>query len=871
VGGYVFCILKKIHYLMSKIDLLRVTQLDDMPEVCGESEVVYNKVLYQPFSLLLMASILGILADKFICVSPKFWLIVAVFSFFVSLIFHCRNNVIFSTVFLFLFCFCLFGFWHYERWNCFPSDDLGFYAIEGGYPVGVRVLVSELPRLVPASADNFIEDEPRTIFTVRAQEIRDGRDWKKVSGNVLVTINGDCTKLNPGNEVVIFGELSKPVKPKNPDDIDIAANLRSQRILCVIHCKSPDAVVFISSGKGSVTKALGIIRRWASENLLAATSSETALLASAMLLGLRDGVDEQTRQNLIDTGTMHILAISGLHVAVVAICFRFLFLLFGLSNRVTAVLTVLIVVQYLFITNMAPPAIRATVLVMVISVATFTGRRAYGVNSFCATALFTLILNPSELFQFGAQLSYIATAAFFWIPDSGVVTGLFSKFILRNDNSVRVSELALIERVNWDNSILYNLLIRIFNGVRKLFITGVVIWLITTPLVLERIHVFAPVSVLVNPFIWLPLYCAMASGFITMVFGSVPFVGFYLGVVSDISFGALFWVISFFQWLGGHYWSFSFPAWWSVIFYSCFIFVTIMPFCRPSNFILFWSILFWVLVGFCSFWVSDIYRYYLGEMRVDIFAVGHGNCVLITTPSKGLIVYDVGCITSSRRVVDILSRRVWRLGCRRIDAVIISHPDSDHFNGLEKLVERFEVGAVLVSPYMFLQPTDKKNEQNFKKTMRLRELLWGRNIPVIEVGAGDDLFDYGLLESKILHPPKDAGVKFGSNESSLVLWFRHFGASILLPADLDGLSGVRFLSEPSMDCDVMMIPHHGGKSDVTESLLRWATPELLIISDGDFTHRAVSVEGYRRRNFTVHSTRDSGFIEIKINKHSRNF
>ncbi|MDR2760994.1 MAG: DUF4131 domain-containing protein, partial [Planctomycetaceae bacterium] len=266
-----------------------------------EKVIERQEVLYQPFSLILIAVVLGILVDKFISISPRFWIISAAFSILLYLIFHCRSCHIISTIFLLLFCFSVFGFWHHERWNEFAENDLGFYATKEGYPVGVRATVSELPRLIPPIPDNFLNDEERTIFTIRVSKLRDGIKWKDVSGNVFVTINGDCTNLMPGNEVTIFGELSKPSKPQNPDDVDFAGRLRSQRILCVIHGKAPDAVSINSGGRISVTKILGLIRYKASKNLEAVMSKETATLASAMLLGLRDGIDEQTRQNLIDT------------------------------------------------------------------------------------------------------------------------------------------------------------------------------------------------------------------------------------------------------------------------------------------------------------------------------------------------------------------------------------------------------------------------------------------------------------------------------------------------------------------------------------------------------------------------------------------
>jgi competence protein ComEC len=842
------------------------TETDTETETETDTVIVRRDILYHPFSLIFIAAAAGIVTDKFFSFVMVFWLIFAAVAFLLCLIFHYKSYHVSSTIFLLLLCFAFFGFWHHERWNKFADDDLGFYAVKGGYPVGVRAVVSELPRLIPPVPDNFLADEERTIFTIRCYQLRDGSIWKKVSGNVLVTINGNRTDLMPGNEIQIFGELSKPVNAQNPDDNNIADKLRSQRILCVIHCKADDAVSKISDGRISVTKILGIIRSAAKKNLEAATSKETASLASAMLLGVRDGIDDQTRQDLIDTGTMHILAISGLHVAVVAVCFQFLFLLCGFSNRITALLTIFIVVQYLFLTNMAPPAIRAAALITVISIAAFTGRRAYGINSFCATAVLALILNPAELFQFGAQLSYIATAAFFWIPNPKSIWIFFNNIILRNDNSKRVSELTLIEQVNRDNNILYHLSAKFFYGLRELFIVGLVIWSISTPLVLNKIHVFTPIAILVNPLLWLPLYAAMSSGFLTMAGGSIPILGEYLGMTADLSFNVLFGVITFFQKLGGHYWVFSFPLWWNIIFYSVFIFVTIMPFRRPRRLILLTAVVIWFLIGFSSFWVSDIYRYYSDKLTIDVLAVGHGNCVLITTPSKKLIVYDIGCITSSRRAADILSRNVWRKGRMRIDTIIISHADRDHFNGLEKIIERFDVGEILVSPYMFLKPLNKKQEQGYSDMIRVKELLQKQKIKITEISGGDDLSKYGLINSIILHPPKRGLENAEQNATSLTVRFEHRGVSILLPADLNDKKKTDFLNNAPIHCDVMMIPHHGGKSDVTEPLLRWSTPKLLIISDGGFTRRAVSIDDYNRRNFIVHSTHDSGFIRITINK-----
>ncbi|MDR1925119.1 MAG: ComEC/Rec2 family competence protein, partial [Planctomycetaceae bacterium] len=665
-----------------------------------KSSLNHTPVFYQPFSQILISSITGILLDKFLSIPFLVWLCLIFVAVSLWLFVHWKGRRICATIFVLITCLAFFGMRHHCFWNQYTTNDLSFYAAKEGKPVAVQGTVLELPRLLPPVPDNFISTDERTIFTINVQKLRDTDRWLNVTGKVYVSVNGNRTDLMVCDKVLIFGELAKPGNAQNPDDINFAESLRRQRILCTIRGNAPESVSIIAHGNFSIAKIIGQIRHHAKKNIENCMQHESATLAVAMLLGFRDGVEEETQQNLIETGTMHILAISGLHVAVIAMSLRFLFLFCGLSGRVTAILTIVFIAQYLLLTNMAPPAIRAAVLVSVVSIAAFTGRRAYSVNSFCATALFVLLLNPTELFQFGAQLSFIATAAFFWIPNVNVLIELIRRSILRNNNTSTshnnnandLSAAALIEQVNLDNSILYNFSAKFFYGVLELFIISVIIWSISSMLILDRMHVFSPIAVLANPLIWLPLYAAMLSGLVAMIFGSMPIICGYIGMIADVSFDSLFGLIAFADSLGGHYWMPSMPVWWNVVFYASFIFVTIMPLRKPTKLMMIGFVLIWFLIGVGSFIFADVVRYRSDRLTMEVLAVGHGNCVLITTPDKKLIVYDVGCISSAQRAADILSRRVWRLGKTKIDVILISHPDADHFNGLEKIIERFDVG-----------------------------------------------------------------------------------------------------------------------------------------------------------------------------------
>jgi competence protein ComEC len=294
-------------------------------------------------------------------------------------------------------------------------------------------------------------------------------------------------------------------------------------------------------------------------------------------------------------------------------------------------------------------------------------------------------------------------------------------------------------------------------------------------------------------------------------------------------------------------------------------------------------LLIWILIGFCSGYKRDYDRLRQDQLTLSVFSIGHGNCVLVTTPQKKTFVYDVGCISSPKRAADVMSRAIWRLGKVKIDAVIISHPDSDHFNGVELLADRFYIGRVFVSPYIFdpLKKLEKElnerkitfqelGEDEFKEQQilfSLRKKLEEKQIPVIEIGGGDTLSVPGLSDWAVLHPPKrDFSESDHSNATSLVLRFEHYGVGVLLPGDLDGRSLPLFLKQKPMSCEILMVPHHGGHSSQTEPLIQWASPKTLLLSAGRLTHKKTTLENYRRRGFVTRSTFEEGAIEININK-----
>ncbi|MDR0870775.1 MAG: ComEC/Rec2 family competence protein [Planctomycetaceae bacterium] len=810
----------------------------------------------QPLPLLLAAALFGILLDRFAALSPALWFLLLTTLLVLWQITRRKEKTFLSTLFLSAALFALCGLEHHYRWFCFAENNIGNYASKTGAPANIQGTVIEMPRYLPRppqDAGSFLPVSERTFFTLKAAHIRDGTGRRAVSGKVSVCVDGDVRHFRIGDVLELSGQLSKPVEAQNPDDYDYAAVLRSYRILCNLRCSSADKITLLKTGPFSMSRILESVRRAGAERLRKGMTAENADAATAMLLGIREGVDDETTESLIATGTMHIISISGLHVGLIAAFTVFVLWLCGVSRRTAGIALICTVTAYLFLTDVRAPAIRSTIMISVIAAALFSKRTSLSINTFTAAALCVLLLNPAELFQFGTQLSFLATAGFFWIPPLKINT---------TDTKKRF-------------------LTRVLRNTLKLFLTGIVIWLLTMPLLLTRIHLFTPVAVLVNPLLWLPLTAAMVSGFAAMIAGAVPYIGSVFGCAADISFSVLFGMIAFFQRLGGYYWVPAPPLWWNIGFYSVFSVLTFLPPEKIPRRYLCYALFIWLAAGFVSFPVSRFVRYYKDELTFSVLSVGHGNCSFIITPQNNALVYDAGCISSPRRAADVMSNALWRFGKTSIETVILSHPDNDHINGIFLLAERFRIKRILVSPYFF-EPLYQMNEvlrkknltaeqlnedefQDGKILLLFQQMVKKRKIPLIEIGAGDNLGQYGLPKTAVHHPPKQGFSEFqSSNAASLVIRFEHHQTGVLLTGDLNCQQRCPFLEHVPVPCGILMIPHHGGKSNQTDALLQWTKPKVLIISAGRFTHRDSAVEHFRKNGYEVRSTFLEGAVTLRF-------
>ena len=205
-------------------------------------------------------------------------------------------------------------------------------------------------------------------------------------------------------------------------------------------------------------------------------------------------------------------------------------------------------------------------------------------------------------------------------------------------------------------------------------------------------------------------------------------------------------------------------------------------------------------------------------------------------------------------------------GYRRVDTIIVTHPDLDHYGGLRAVVESVEVGEVLSSGV--------GSESGSYRAWR--EAVDRHGIPYRTVVKGDTLSALGGVRGLFLHPDPlflTGPVKPNSNEVSVVLRLSFDAFSMLLTGDIEEKGEAATVRRPSsLKSTVLKSPHHGSKSSSGSAFLNAVDPEAVAVSAGmynNFGHPSPEViERYRRRGAEVFRTDEGGAVLIRSNGRS---
>lgn len=212
------------------------------------------------------------------------------------------------------------------------------------------------------------------------------------------------------------------------------------------------------------------------------------------------------------------------------------------------------------------------------------------------------------------------------------------------------------------------------------------------------------------------------------------------------------------------------------------------------------------------------------NLNVWFLDVGQGDAIFIKTPDDRQIIIDGGPDSS------VLSKLSDLMGFfdRKIDVVILSHPDLDHVQGLIEVLDKYKAEYIVQSGI-------EKDSDEFIAWQKVLEKQKNLGAKIINVKAGY-LIELGDIEINVIFPLEDLlGQKMGeiSNENSVVINMTYGQESFLFTGDI-GINIEKKIIESGqdIDCEVLKVGHHGSKYSTSEDFLQAATPQVAIIEVG---------------------------------------
>lgn len=566
---------------------------------------------------------------------------------------------------------------------------------------------------------------------------------------------------------------------------------------------------------------------------------EAGILAK-MLLGSGDGLDEEIRDLYQRNGIVHILSISGLHITMIGMSIYHLLRKCTCPVIPAAITGVIILLLYGTMTGFGVSACRAIGMYLIRMLGEVLGRD-YDLLTAVGVLLTGILLgNPRMIYHSGFLLSFASVLG----------VGILGSVIQFDENSFRRFELPPL----WVRFVL-----RYFGRSIQALWVSAAISIFTMPIVLYffyEIPVYSPfVNLLILPFMGI----LMVTGIGIMI---LPGISVLAGGVHMILNGYEK-ICQWFEGLPYHTWVVGRPEFWKILVYYAGL-ALLIRMSRKKKYCLAGVGLLIVFLGI---------RFH-SETMITFLDVGQGDCIVIMDAKSNTFLVDGGSSTKKEVAENVIQPFLKYHGIDSLDGVFITHPDKDHMNGIEELLEE----NLIEIRTLYLADTDEACKDEFASLMELVE-----EEKVTYYGAGDVL-KTDRLQIHCLHPQK--GVESADNISSGCFLVQSDGCRVLLTGDVEG-EGERMLVEELQSImqdkfqdtvqspgnsfiHVLKAAHHGSRYATTDALLTVTNPSVVVISCSEKNPYGHPHEELLERlsNYTkdVYATKDKGAITVYTRK-----
>ncbi len=347
----------------------------------------------QPFVGLALLSAFGIFIADFAPVSKIDWLVCAIGFVLIGVVLFWTPNALLTYAFV----GCGFFLLHNFR----TGDTCGLKLAER---------LGERARVVRATG--IVANEPRSAanglatFLFNLESIELEGKVEPLRATLLVHWRGTPEF---GDELKLFGIAAPIEPPRNPGEFDMRSYLARQDVHRGLFVRYPEDGAWLRKGAGNpILRAAQKSRGWMERTICRGLddSPDVQNFLGGIALGLRHQTQEDIEEPFQQTGTLHLFAVAGLHVGIVARLLWILAMMARLSRKWATALIIPCLLFYAAVTGLHVSSVRAAVMCSILMAGFFAERKVFALNSLAAAAFFLLCWNTNEFFSTGFQLSF---------------------------------------------------------------------------------------------------------------------------------------------------------------------------------------------------------------------------------------------------------------------------------------------------------------------------------------------------------------------------------------------------------------------------------------------------------------------------------
>ncbi|MFQ5841642.1 MAG: DNA internalization-related competence protein ComEC/Rec2 [Thermodesulfobacteriota bacterium] len=763
--------------------------------------------IHMPLIPIVIVYLLGLMVGEHLAIPRTLSYIGIISLIFISIVSILRNRPTLRTVAI-LALFCLLGMMliNLHLRPDFPRNHIFHYADKGRLNVEGLLYRRPVPSLRGAKLYLKVEKIYLTDGLIKAR------------GKVLISVKEYRGGLRYGDRIRFIAKLYHPRNFNNPGGFNYRRFLACKGIWITGYVEKDTGIATVARGKGNAF--LQLIEAWRERIRALLEKSapvETRGIMKALILGEREGIPEEVKEEFIVAGVAHIIAISGLHMGIIALV---VFLLMKWSLRrseilaltlniqkISALATIPPLVLYTFIAGARISTIRAAIMIVIYLISILLDRQRNLYNTLAVAALLILLVSPTSLLDVSFQLSFVAVLAILYLVPR------FSEFLpkphpllLKKPSPSRailshlkaflfVSLAAMVG--TWPLVAYYFNRMSVIGLLSNLIIVPLAGFVVIMGLITSLVAlIWSPLSPLLVTLTSAPSYLVLK---VVHLFASIPHASHYVVTPTPFEIGLFSLLI-----------------------------LHLANLKKIKRLLPISILLLVVIVGDISYWY--VQTHLTKELRVAFIDVGQGDSVLVEFPGGKRMLIDGGGFYDDSFDVgrNVVAPVLWGKKIATLHYVVLTHSHPDHFNGLKFIASSFRVDEFW------------ENVQDYSSVpyLELKDIVARRRIHRITVHDASAPRLVNGVKVEVFNPPQPWMIHgrnpwSQTNNRSIVLKITYKNYRFLLTGDIEREAEAQLVkSGKDLRSDVLKVPHHGSQTSSTRKFLEAVNPSHALFTVG---------------------------------------